>query len=351
MSRGHALLLAAALLGSAGRLAAQNAEQDIRTLHVRRDLTGSGPMHVDVTYGVGTLTLKPATGPVLYDVSMSYQADQSTPRVSYDASSRALDLGIKDGTFHNVNFDSTGFLNVQLPIDVPLDLSLEIGAAQATLNLGGLSVRRLMFKGGATQTTVNFGVPNPIPMESMTMEVGAAQFEAHGLANANAKNMTVGGGAGQVELWFDGDWTNDVTLRSKIVLGEMKIHVPANVRVVSTAKAILGAVTDQGNDTGKAKSDDHDMSDSSDMDMSDSSDDSDDDSAAVKARVDAAKMRAEAAKIHAEAAKVRADQEKVRAEAEKAELTQAPVHTLYITGSATVGSLEILHDAGTNGSH
>jgi hypothetical protein len=361
MTRAPLLVLAAALIGSAGALAsplmAQDAGPDIRTLHVSRALSATPSLRVTVKYGAGTLTLKPATRPVLYDVRMSYQAGESSPLASFDPAAHSLDVGMKDGTFHNVNFDSTGFLQVALAPGVPLDLSLKIGAAQATLNLGGLAVHSLVLKGGATQTTVTFDSVNLIPMQSMTMEVGAAQFEAHGLANARARNITVGGVAGQIELWFDGTWTSDVTLNSKIALGEMKIHVPADVRVVPRTRAIFGAVSDgtDGNPgRGKARSTDSDASDSSDMDMSDSSDDSDDSdslSASVQARVAAAQARVEAAKAREEAAKARAEAAQERADAQQVQTQVAPRHTLYITGSATLGSLEILHDPPVAASH
>jgi hypothetical protein len=363
MTRAARLVLAAALIGSAGarasQLAAQDAKADIRTLHVSRPLTATQSMHVNVKYGAGTLTLKPATRPVLYDVRMSYQAGESTPQASFDPATHSLDVGMKDGTFHNVNFDSTGYLQVALAPGVPLDLSLKIGAAQATLNLGGLAVHSLVLKGGATQTTVTFDSANLIPMQSMTMEVGAAQFEAHGLANARARNITVGGVAGQIELWFDGTWTSDVTLNSKIALGEMKIHVPADVRVVPRTRAIFGAVsdgTDENPSHGKASSTGSDASDSSDMDMSDSSDDADDSDSSASASVAAkgkaaAQARLEAAKARDEAAKARAEAAQEKADAQQAQTEVAPRHTLYITGSATLGSLEILHDPPAAGSH
>jgi hypothetical protein len=357
MTRAPLLVLAAALIGSAGGLAsplaAQDAGPDIRTLHVSRPLSATQSMHVNVKYGAGTLTLKPATRPVLYDVRLSYQAGESSPLASFDPATHALDVGIKDGTFHNVNFDSTGFLQVALAPGVPLDLSLKIGAAQATLNLGGLAVHSLVLKGGATQTTVTFDSANLIPMQSMTMEVGAAQFEAHGLANARARNITVGAVAGQIELWFDGTWTSDVTLNSKIALGQMKIHVPADVRVVPRTRAIFGAVSDGSDDNpahGKASSTDSDASDSSDMDMSDSSDDADDQSDSTPTLKAAAQARAEAAMARAEAAKARAEAAQEAAQAQNQVQVQ-PRHTLYITGSATLGSLEILHDPPVAASH
>jgi len=345
------------------------AAQQMRSLHVSRALADTSPMHVNLQYGVGTLTVKPATTPVLYDARLSYLGGRSAPLATFDVASRTLDIGIRDHHFEGPGSDSGGALHVQLAPGVPLDLSLKFGATEATLNLGGLAVRQLTLKGGATETTLRFDTPNTIPMESLTLKVGAAELHGHGLANARAKQVFVEGAAGEIDLWFDGTWTSDVMLDSKILFGDMRIHVPPNVQVVSTAKAMLGSVDDNGTDKpSKVKvtvdtddsSDMNDASDSSDMNDSDDSDSSDMSgmSDATKARVEVAKAKAEAAKARAEAAKAQAEAAKAgqphpqphpnpqpHPQPGQATGTGPTTYTLRITGSATIGSLEILHDA------
>jgi hypothetical protein len=307
------LALVAGLAAATSTLAAQ----DMRTLRVTHSVNDSSTLRVNVQYGVGTLTVEPANRSVLYDVRLVYPADRATPLASYDPASHSLDLGIKDGNFDLPDNDSGSVMHVQLARGVPLDLSLKIGAAEATLKLGGLAVRSLALKAGATQTTLNFDTANTTRMQSFSLEVGAAQFEAHGLANARADHMFVKGAAGEIELWFDGAWTGDLTLDSKIYLGDMKIHVPPNVQVISTAKAMLGSVSDggAGSDTRPVKADSAMMSD--DDDNSDNDDDSTPRPAAT--------------------AKAQPKPQPPQPEGHQ--------YTLRVTGSATVGSLEILHDA------
>jgi N-terminal domain of toast_rack, DUF2154 len=303
------------------------AQQDMRTLRVTHSVNDSLPMHVDITYGVGTLTLQPATRSVLYDVRLIYSADRTAPQATFNPTSRTLQLGIKDGSydFPSNSRDSGGALQVQLARGVPLDLSLKIGAAEATLQLGGLAIRNLTLKGGATQTTLRFDSLNTIPMQSLDLKVGAAEFQAHGLANARATHMRVEGAAGDIELWFDGTWTGDVTLDSKILFGEMKIHVPPDVQVLSTAKAVLGNVDDNAVEHSTPAAD----SDMSDSDSSDSNDDDSDSSATAKA-----------AAVH--------PQPKPQPKVQVQPGPQPHRYTLRITGTAAVGSLEILHDAATS---
>ncbi|HWZ57598.1 MAG TPA: hypothetical protein VNW46_01385 [Gemmatimonadaceae bacterium] len=297
-------------------------EMDIRSLRVSRAVSGSDTslMHVNITYGVGTLTVEPSATPVLYDARLVYPADRATPVATFDQASRTLALGIKKRNFDVPGKDSEGVLHVQVARGVPLDLSLQIGATDATLNLGGLAVHSLTLKGGATEATLRFDSANTIRMESMDLKVGAADFHARGLANARAKHIAIKGAAGDIDLSFDGTWSNDVTLDSRVYFGHMRIHVPPNIQVYSTAKAILGEVSDAGDHLAAAAadtSDDSDNSDSSDMqDMGDMGDSS----KMVKAHP------------HPHPAPMPV-------------VHQGPTYTLRISGSATIGSLEIMHDA------
>jgi hypothetical protein len=304
----------------AGPLAAQ----DVRSLYVSRGATSdTSLLHVSIQYGIGTLNVQPATRPVLYEARLLYPADRSNPMATFDPVRRTLELGIKDRSFEIPGKDSGGELHVQLARRVPLDLSFKIGAAEATIRLGGLAVRRLSLKGGATETTLRFDSVNTTRMESMELKVGAAEFTARGLANARVDHITVEGAAGETDLSFDGTWTNNVTLDAKVFVGDMRIHVPPNVQVISTAKAMLGGVDDGGSSSG---------SDSS-SDSSDSADDSDSDS-------DSADAAPKPAQTHVQ------PQPPPRSHVQGMPAGAGPTtYTLRVTGTATLGSLEILHDA------
>lgn len=316
-------------------LARQGAAQDIRTYSVSRTLTDSAPMTVRVTYGVGTLTLRPATDPVLYSAKLRYEADHVTPVATFDAAKRTLVLGMKDATYIFPGKTEGGELHVELARHVPLDLNFEIGAAEATIQLGGLSVRNLTIDGGATETTVKFDSVNGVHMESMKIDVGAAAFTAGGLGNARVDRITVNGAAGTIDLSFDGQWSNDVTLEADVALGNLNVHVPPGVRVTTSAKAILGAI--DGGDTGPHGHDQihvHGMHDAGKMmdsvmsNMSDNMSDSSDDDASPTPPP-AKKASAHPVKAAAPAAPPAGG---------------AQTYTLRITGSATLGAISVDHN-------
>jgi hypothetical protein len=233
--------------------AASGGDHAVRTLvtgrqfHAARDT--AAPLHVKVTYGVGTLHIAPADAPWLYNVHLAYDQPDKEQNIRFDTASRTLAIGggsqsdeIHIGK-HNDTQDSD--LRLGLARGVPLDLRVEFGAGDAVLQLGGLSLSNLAVSTGASDATVRFDAPNPIVLDRLKFEVGAAGFKAINLGNANARSLIVEAGAGDVDLDFGGHWTNDVTLDLTAALGAVHIHVPRGVVLDPTgSKVVIGSTED-----------------------------------------------------------------------------------------------------------
>jgi predicted membrane protein len=84
---------------------------------------------------------------------------------------------------------------------------------------------------GATDATLNFTTPNRTPMREMEIDVGAADFFAQHLANANAENVRLRGGVGVVDLDFGGAWTQDMNVSARLAIGKLVLRVPTDVGV------------------------------------------------------------------------------------------------------------------------
>jgi hypothetical protein len=326
--------------------------QDWRTLDVARQVRDSQPVTADITYGAGSFSLGPAQGTDLYDMRIRYGAGNTTPVATYDPTTHKLRLGINSKTFAIPGGDvDQNDLHIGLARGVPVDLTTEVGAADVKMDLGGLSIDELHLKTGASDATITFSSPNAVKMRSMMFEVGAAGFKATGLANARADHIMLHAGIGSWDLYFDGNWTGDITLDAKIGLGSLTIHVPDDVRVEQNANAMLGAVTGDHNrgDHNRGMSDtsanDNDADTSS---MDDDDDDSSDSSSATVAKTKAAAhAAARAARIAA--ADARAQAAMARAQAAEARAGTAR-YTLHIVGSATLGQISFDHKlAGADG--
>lgn len=206
--------------------------QDWRTTTIMRQATTEQSLDVEVAYGAGRLVVEPAEGRMLYQASLRYDAHGFEPVAEY--SSGRLRLGIDNHDhLHLPDHEDGegGRMTLRLGRGVPLDLDFEFGAAQAEIELGGLSINSLELSTGASETRMRFSQPNPVAMERLTIEVGAADFSARGLGNANTREVRLSGGVAEMELDFSGAWRDDMHLEADFGLGSLTLRVPRDVAV------------------------------------------------------------------------------------------------------------------------
>jgi hypothetical protein len=226
----------------------------MRTVTIGRQLRAArdtaAPMQVKVVYGVGSLHIAPADAPWLYNVHLAYDRPDKAQNIRYDTAAHTLAIGggPKSDDIHIGNHNDTedSDLRVGLARGVPLDMRVEFGAGDMVLQLGGLSVRDLAVSTGASDATVRFDAPNPVVLDHIKFEVGAASFKAIGLGNAHAQTLDVEAGAGDVDLDFSGRWTADMTVDLTSALGAVHIHVPPGVVLEQTGgKVLIGSSDDR----------------------------------------------------------------------------------------------------------
>ena len=234
-------LLSAALLLSA--LPATARAQDWRSVTVGRSVDEETSMRVDVEYGIGSLDISKSAPGSLYRATLRYDAEKFEPVT--DFRNNRLRLGIEGGTVRGHKAQG-GSLRVALGPDVPLDLNLKFGASEAKIELGGLRVRRLEVGTGASVTQLNFATPNPETLDHMSFEVGAARFTATGLGNSNAQRLEVAGGVGEIELGFDGEWSQNMRASVGMGLGKLTLRLPRSLGVSIRKEGILSPLDSQG---------------------------------------------------------------------------------------------------------
>lgn len=224
--------------------------QTLRTLASSRQLHGESALTVNVTYVAGRLHLMPAAPGTLYQMEMRYDEDKFTPVRAYDAGTGALNLGLKSRG--HVTIDSHGndqdmpTLDLALATGVPLDLSVELGAADADVEFGGIALTRLRYQTGASRSQLRFSRPNPAACDSLSLEVGAAQFTATALGNANCRHLRVEGGVGAIALDFTGNWSGPADAEIHLALGTLKLQLPRNLGVAITLNRFLASFDRQG---------------------------------------------------------------------------------------------------------
>ena len=218
--------------------------QDWRTTTIMRQATTEQALDVEVGYGAGRLVIEPAEGRVLYQASLRYDARGFRPIANY--SNGQLRVGVDGNENLHLPHDHDGDIEggrmtLRLGRNVPLDLDFEFGAAMAEIELGGLSVRTADISTGASETRLEFSEPNRIQLDRLNIDVGAAQFTARGLGNANVREVQLHGGVAEMTLDFSGQWRGNTHVDADFGLGSVTIRVPRNVGVRVHKETLLAS--------------------------------------------------------------------------------------------------------------
>jgi hypothetical protein len=165
------------------------------------DLGEAESVRVDLRMRAGELNL---TGGAdnLMEGEFSYNVPEWKPEIDYAVTGTVGRLNVEQpaGTAHVGNANNEWSL--RLNNDVPMELNLEMGAGQATLILGELSVSRVEMKGGAGELTMD----------------------------------------------LTGDWKRDLDVQIKGGVGRVTVRLPREVGVEVSARGGIGAVNAHGLD-------------------------------------------------------------------------------------------------------
>jgi hypothetical protein len=206
-------------------------------------------------FGAGELNITPGTGPDLIAGTAEYNVAELKPEVRTDVA--AAELHLSTGELHLdgiPNFDSSlrNTWNLELGPQ-PTALSIQAGAYQGRLELGGLSLTALDVSDGAADSEVSFAAPNLVPMASLSYTTGASKLTLNGLANTQAAEISLQSGAGDYTLDFSGALTQAMTVNIDSGVSQITLIVPKGVDAVVNFDGALSNVDLKGDWTGSGK--------------------------------------------------------------------------------------------------
>jgi hypothetical protein len=132
----------------------------------------------------------------------------------------------------------TPTFDLGLGASLPYSLTIETGASDGELQLGGLPLTHCSVKLGAGRCVLRFLEPNLQTMDVLDVDAGAGSFEMRGLGNANFTEMTLDGGAAALVCEFGGALQRDAVVHLSSGLTTLEVLVPS-----TTAAHILPEVT------------------------------------------------------------------------------------------------------------
>jgi len=197
-----------------------------------------------VEFGAGSLELHKGPPDMLLDATVTYDRKYVDVYLDY---SRRSDRGILelvsdvdiDGRVHKL----TNEWNVGLNPEIPLELELEVGAAEARIDCSDLSLTRLDMDIGAADAEVWWDRPNPERLEEITIDCGAASLHMEGLGFANFEYLDFDGGMGSFELDFTGSWRQSAEADIDIGMGSLEVIIPEDIGVrIETDGSFLPSV-------------------------------------------------------------------------------------------------------------
>lgn len=244
----HTPLLATMALTAMG--AHSLAAQTMRSVATSRPLSGERVLRASIEFGAGTVHVGPAASGDLYRMQLRYDADRNGPVNQFDAATGAVRLGLQGNGNAGIRVTSRAQMaqraEISLAPTVPLTLNANLGASNATLDLGGLSLTSLAVRGGASSTTVNFDTPNRATCTSATFTLGAAELDVSGLANSGCAEIRVDGGVGRAMLSFDGAWQRNQRAQVSLAMGGLTLRIPRSIGVRLVASRFLSALDAEG---------------------------------------------------------------------------------------------------------
>jgi hypothetical protein len=225
-------------LAPAGLLVAVTAPaagQTLQTYSATRQYHGEARLVADVEFGAGTLRIGPGPAGSLYRMQASYDRNRFDAVSRWDGARGAVTLGLRSrgegGIRVSANRELAQSADIRFSPQADLDLTLQLGAAQSVIELGGLRLAQLSLETGASQTDVRFSQPNPVRCTRAAFSAGAAALSVRGLGNSRCEEIRFEGGVGSVLLDFSGAWPANARFEASIAVGGLTLRVPRKVGV------------------------------------------------------------------------------------------------------------------------
>ena len=197
--------------------------------------------NVNLKMGMGELQLAGGAESLL-EGEVRYNVVEWKPNITTEGNSLTITQGEVDDAVRGLpGEDIVNEWTVRLG-DIPMNLSLRVGAYDGKLDLSGLRLQRLDVQDGASSSEIRFDTSNPEEMQSLAYTTGASKITFLGLANANFTQMTFEGGAGEYMFDFSGDLQRDATVNIKVGLSDVRIVVPSGVSAQIRTEDAVGTV-------------------------------------------------------------------------------------------------------------
>lgn len=211
-------------------------------------LQDSPETKLEIRFGAGELNIQPGAEGYLAELDASYNVTELKPTYRLSGDRIILQAGDDQVRLDDLPNFSRELVNTwKLSLaQVPIELEINAGAMNSQIELGGLSLQKLIVNQGASDFNLSFSEPNQAVMSSFEFNGGASNSILSGLGNANMQEFIFKGGAGDFTLDFSGGFSGTMDVRIDAGLGKVTIIVPSGVAAEVSLDRALTDVDLQG---------------------------------------------------------------------------------------------------------
>jgi len=217
--------------------------QDVKIIEDSKPIGNVKRIEVRLGFGAGRIELAAGDAEKAYEAELEYSRRHFSHQLDYHkrGDTGVLDLrirGRKRGLFRP--HWKKNWLSLKLNPTVPLDLDLNMGACDSTIDLTDLKISQLELSTGASEIDIYFDKPNEVAMKRMEIEAGVGELKIVNLGNANCRKISFEGGIGDYDLDFSGEWQGDCEAEIELGIGDLTVELPRSIGVkLIAAKSFL----------------------------------------------------------------------------------------------------------------
>jgi len=195
------------------------------TLHESRPIKGEKALAVELSLGTGEVRIEPGSFDKLFDVRAEVDPELLEPKARYGEGT----LSVYTLARRKLGMPGTNRWTLAFNQKLPLTIHADLGAAKSDLDFTGLRLKDCTLLMGASLATVRFNTPNPVVLQQLRIEAGAANVQGFGLGNSNFETFEFKGGVGNSELDFAGDYRRKGQVKASVTVGRLIVRVPRSL--------------------------------------------------------------------------------------------------------------------------
>lgn len=198
-------------------------------------------LRLQLAIGATRLRIEPSDGEAWIEGTYRDPSQRVQLRITQEGGTVRITQGQDPFDFIGL-IDGVPELSLKLGKVKPFRISIQGGASENIFDFGGIPLTRMSIKHGAGSNRIDFSIPNPEQMTLLEVGAGAGEMKLRNLANSNAAEVRVEGGAAAFSCEFSGTLAREMNVRISTGVSSVKIEVPASTPAMIRTESVLGGL-------------------------------------------------------------------------------------------------------------